>query len=122
MPAQDAEWPVMRQAFHEGTAGLPSAAVVANSDMGTSGGRVRNGLPSGAMHSGRKVNLGRRNALLMLKLRGKQIAPSFQPGGASSGPVLESATITETSGGGSYEVSITFEKATAASMHWSGSR
>ena len=44
---QDQEWPVLRQAFHQAVAGVAKAAVIANSDMGYSNGRVRGGLPSG---------------------------------------------------------------------------
>ena len=75
MPSPVVLLQVMRQAFHQAVQGLPSAAVVANTDMGTDNGRVRhclcllcstavrgqdtafpcghqvrNGLPSGAMH------------------------------------------------------------------------
>ena len=133
----DAEWPVMRQAFHEGVAGVANAAVVANSDMGETDGRTtQNGFPSGKMHSGRKVNLGRRNGLAMLKLLGRPIG-SFQPGGAASGPVLESATITkmgksdagvaaaesdaESTESESFAVRIVFQKASATNMHFAGS-
>ena len=44
---QDVQWPVLRQAFHQAVGGVAKAAVVANADMGSCGGRVRDGLPSG---------------------------------------------------------------------------
>jgi hypothetical protein len=113
---QDAEWPVMRQAFHQAVEGLARAAVVANSDMGATGGRMRNGLPLGAMHSGRKVNLGRRNGLAMLGLQRRPLSKTFAP--YYSGPQLETATITKV--GASYEVKVTFESASAEGLHFSG--
>ena len=78
--------------MHQAVSNLTKAAVIANSDMGDDSGRVRNGLPSGAMHSARKVNLGRRNGLAMISLMGGDIA-SFAPETGPTGPVLESATV-----------------------------
>lgn len=134
---QDPEWPVLRQAMHQAVDGLPKAAVIANSDMGDNNGRIFNGLPSGAMHSRRKVNLGRRNGLAMLSfLLGVDASAEltrFAPKTASAfGPVLESATILKTPPnaqqaeegeevGNSYEVTLTFTAETATSLHFVGS-
>ena len=122
---QDANWPVLRQAFHQATTGLVNAAVVANADMGTTGGRrTSTGLPQGAMHSQRKVNLGRRNGLAMLSLLKENVLRFANETGAS-GPVLESAKITATTKGGSsssnaFEVEIVFTKVTAQNLHFAG--
>jgi hypothetical protein len=81
---------------------------------------VKNGLPQGAMHSGRKVNLGRRNGLAMLGLQRKPLSPAFGAPGYN-GPVAESATVTKStnfSSDGSYNVTIAFESAT--NLHFAG--
>lgn len=114
---QDPEWPVLRQSMHQAVAGLPNTHVVANSDMGTTGGRTSHGLPSGAMHSARKVNLGRRNGLAMLALRGASLA-GFAASGAT-GPVLQSATIAK-QGAAGYKVVIEFNKSTGDNLHFAG--
>lgn len=108
-------------------AGLTKAAVIANSDMGDDNGRVRRGLPEGAMHSRRKVNLGRRNGLAMIELMGGSVG-KFAPHTGASGPVLESATIvksavvSESQGGyaDTYNVTIRFKRETAESLHFAG--
>lgn len=91
---QDQQWTVLRQSMHQAVANLTKTAVIANSDMGDDSGRVNHGLPSGAMHSKRKVNLGRRNGLAMIELMGGNL-DTFAPHTGASGPVLESATISE---------------------------
>ena len=128
----DHNWPVMRQSFHQGLSTLQHAAVVANADMGVAGKvfGVPPGLPSGAMHSPRKQELGRRNALAMLALAHPKVT---LPGtGSSSGPVLASASIVAaaaaavipTASGlhvrGAVKVTATFDPATAKGLHWHG--
>ena len=77
------------------------------------------------MHSGRKVNLGRRNALAMLDLQRKPLYPAFGAPGYT-GPVLKAASITAATGNAAaaaaaaYTVSMTFASASAASLHFAG--
>ena len=141
---QDPQWAVMRQSFHQATQGLPNTAVIANSDMADTSGRVDKGLPSGAMHSKRKVNLGFRNGVAMLKLLGGSVEALGLA--SASGPVLQSAAIekqssssssssrstnTSTSTGTtaisgnaavdiSYKVTMTFDAQTADNLHFAG--
>eukprot|EP01046_Picozoa_sp_COSAG06_P039973 COSAG06_NODE_4787_length_3954_cov_12.519585_5_plen_171_part_00 len=114
---QDPQWTVLRQAMHEAVSNLTKAAVIANSDMGDDSGRVRAGLPSGAMHSRRKVNLGRRNGLAMIKLMEGDVE-KLAPHTGASGPVLQSATISKDQE--EYTVTITFKEETAQMLHFAG--
>ena len=119
---QDTAWPVLRQAMHQAVAGVSNAAVIANADMGTTGGRrTAEGLPSGAMHSGRKINLGRRNGLAMLGLQHQPLPTPFHAP-YYTGPVLEQATITPPThdAPGVYTVAMTFSTATAGGLHFHG--
>lgn len=111
---QSQQWGVLRQAMHQAVQEIPRSAVVANSDMGVDSGRVTNGLPDGALHSQRKVNLGFRNGLAMVSLRGWAVN--------ATGPVVQSGNISALAAlDGVYTVTVQFDASTTRGLHFSGS-
>jgi hypothetical protein len=125
-------------------AALSKTAVISNSDLAFTSGNVQHGLPQGSMHSRRKLELGRRNARAVIALAFpaaplKPLGSSARTSAAASagaaaaeatwgGPVLASATIAPSTaadaggggGGGALTVTVRFEPASAAGLHFHG--
>eukprot|EP00040_Diaphanoeca_grandis_P022645 m.122132 g.122132 ORF g.122132 m.122132 type:complete len:517 (+) comp28902_c0_seq1:561-2111(+) len=114
---QDKNWPVLRHAFHEACSSLNHTAVISNTDLGDDGGRVNHGIPEGAMHSKRKIELGRRNALAMLSL----VFPSQFATTVSSGPLMQTVAIQTTGSSlSSTQIVIGFSPDTSKGLHFAG--